>query len=103
MALEHKREGWRPGGIGEFTNTGLSGYNFDDVWEEVTDCMIADRPFRLSELVGEITCIKHLARKGQVDIVREVLSGVEAQGNNAAKRLSRVFWVLPSLEGSYSR
>lgn len=88
-------------GVGPYTGTHLVPFDFTQVWSDITDLFLCDQPFKASMAIGHITCIARYAVRGQCEVIREVLMAVEAEGNNQVKRLSRSFWVLPSINGPY--
>lgn len=51
---------------------------FDQVYSDIADATPTDKPFRPSELVGELPTIAHLADKTQREIVAVVVRDMQA-------------------------
>ncbi len=77
--------------------SGISGYVYDsmDVWYRITDLIWCEIPFRVSEIIGNVPSIAHLATGSQRDIIRDVLQSVEAEGNDQCHKISPWYWILP--------
>lgn len=55
------------------------GVKRDQLFSDLADATHTDRPFRISEIVGEVPCIKRYAEKTQADILRALTREMKAE------------------------